>query len=157
MVQRIIVGLFTLTIAACGPSDVRLDALKLTATTPSGWSLEMSRESSISAGGAELKKGGKTYGFLSEGVTVPLGGAKDAWPKQGPHTVEQLSAALAPFSPTDVQSFERGFGMRFDKKGKPYFLYVVQLDDRELQCSSNNWIAAEDVPAAISICTSIRP
>ncbi|MCH9680029.1 MAG: hypothetical protein K0V04_01245 [Deltaproteobacteria bacterium] len=157
MVQRIHAWMLLATLTACGPSDARLDGLDVTVTTPSGWSVQMMRESSMSRGDAELQKGGKTYGFLSPKVVIPLGADKKAWPKEGPHTQQQLEAAFAPLSPTDVKAFERGFGLRYEKKGKPKFFYVVQLDGRELSCTANDWIAAEDVPAAISICTSVRP
>jgi len=156
LIVRGISLLGTAVLFACGPSEIKLDALGVSVTAPGGWSVEMARDSSIGAGGAELKKGKKTYGFLDPNVVIPLGADDKAWPKSGSHTLEQLKAALAPFSPTDPQSFANGFGVRYEKDGKPKFLYVITVGDKEYSCSANDWIPAEDVPAAISICTSVR-
>jgi hypothetical protein len=145
-----------LTVTACGPTDIQLEPLDITVTAPSGWSVEMARNTSIGAGSGEMKKGGKTYGFIYSNVLLPLEADAAAWPKDGPHTLAQLEAALAKLNPSDAETFERGFGLRYEKDGKPKFLYVVQLGERELKCTSNDWIALEDVPAAISICKSVR-
>jgi hypothetical protein len=141
---------------ACGPSEIKLDDLGVTVTAPAGWSVEMARASSIGAGGAELKKGKKTYGFIDPKVVIPLGADDKAWPETGAHTLEHLKATLAPFSPTDPQTFSNGFGVRYQQDGKPKFLYVITLGEKEYSCWPNDWIPAEDVPDAISICTSVR-
>jgi hypothetical protein len=154
--HRIVHFVSFLALTACGPSDIDLPDLGITVTAPSGWSVEMSRESSISAGSAELKKGKKTFGFIDKGANVPLGSNDDAWPDKGEHTLDQLKAALAPFSPTDPETFATGFGVQYTDDGKPHFLYVTRKGDTEYSCSANDWIAKEDVPAAISICKSIR-
>ena len=152
--HRILRSSLLLTLTACGPSDIDLPDLGITVTAPSGWSVEMTNFT-IGAGSAELKKGKKTFGFIDKKVNIPLGGNDDAWPDTGEHTLEQLKAALAPLSPTDPEEFANGFGVRYSD-GKPKFLYVVKKGDNEYSCTANDWIAKEDVPAAISICKSIR-
>ena len=116
----------------------------------------MSRGNSIGAGSAELKKGKKTFGFIGDNVLMPLGAHDDAWPKESPHTLAQLQTALAPFEPTDPEEFPNGFGVQYTKNGKPKFLYVVAVGDKEYDCVANDWIDKADVEAAISICKSIR-
>jgi hypothetical protein len=140
-----------------GPKDIPLPDLGVTVTAPDGWSVEMARASSIGAGGAELKKDGKTYGFIDPKVVITLGADAKAWPKDGPHTLEQLQAAFAPLQPESPESFERGFGLRYAKQGKPHFQYVIVIDGKELSCTANDHIAEADVADAISICKSIRP
>jgi hypothetical protein len=154
--HRIQILLVFIALPACGPSDIELPDLGITVTAPAGWSVEMSRESSISAGSAELKKGKKTFGFIDNDVLMPLGADDDAWPKQGPHTLAQLQAALAPFDPGSPEEFATGFGVQYDKDGKPKFVYVVRKGDTEYDCTPNDWIEKQDVPDAISICKSIR-
>jgi hypothetical protein len=154
--HRTLILLAVFSLSACGPSDIELPDLGITVTAPAGWSVEMARETSIGAGSAELKKGKKTFGFIDKDVLMPLGADDDAWPEEGPHTAEQLQAALAPFHPTSPESFATGFGVQYEKDGKPKFFYVVRKGDTEYDCTPNDWIAAEDVPAAISICKSIR-
>ena len=139
-----------------GPKDIELADLGITVTAPAGWSVEMARDSSIGAGSAELKKDGKTFGFIDAKVVIPFGADDKAWPKDGAHELSQLQAAFAPLSPEGAESFEGGFGLRYTKKDKAKFFYVVKAGDKELSCTPNDYIDPADIPDAISICKSIR-
>ncbi len=162
MRTRAIIGVFTFASALAlatgcgGPKDIELSELGVTVTAPAGWSVEMARSSSIGAGSAELKKDGKTFGFIDTKVVIPFGADDKAWPKDAAHELAQLEAAFAKLSPEGAESFAGGFGLRYTNKDKAKFFYVVKAGDKELSCTPNDHIDPSDIPDAISICKSIR-